>query len=377
MKVLILGSKEFPIGTSDDSVPSGGMEVDIDKLAPELVKRGVEVHVITRRFKEAPNYEKRGKTSIYRVPWIRGIFFRNYSFNIMSFFKALEVIKKENIKVVQTVGVVASLVALILKLFTGIKVIAEPRGVQMRTWWFPINLILGIQELIAYPLADVVSVQSEEQKISLEKSLHIKLKNTVVIPTGIPHNRKLNPSKIKREFRLKKEKVITFVGRLHPVKGLEYFLQAAKLINDPRLKFILVGDGIQMSEIKKFVSENNLDSKIILTGWRDDVPDILAASDIYVLPSLSEGLPTSLLEAMAIGLPCIVTDIGLPVEHMKSALVIPTKSPEAIADAIKKLLTDSKLRKTLSKNGHKYLVAHHSMLASIKKYIEVYKKLAK
>ncbi len=377
MKVLILGSKEFPLGTSNDPIPSGGMEIDIDRLVPELAKSGVEVHIITRRFSNTLEYEEKENIHIYRVPWIRGILLRNYSFNIPSLFKAIEIIRKENIRVVHCVGVVASVAGLILKFLTGVKVIAEPRGIQLEIWPFPFNLLLGLQERIIYPLVDVVGFQSEEQKNNMEKTFRIKLPNSIIVPTGIPHTKKYDPSRIKKEFRLKKEWVISYVGRIHPVKGVDYFLEAAKNLNDPKLKFLVVGDGSHMPQVRRFIQENNLESRVILTGWRDDVSDILAASDIYVLPSLSEGLPTSLLEAMAAGLPCIVADIGLPVEHMKTAFVIPPKSGSAIGDAIKQLIGDHKLRRALGENGHKYLVSHHSLMASTKKYIEVYDKLAK
>lgn len=377
MKVLILGSKEFPIGCSDDPIPSGGMEKDIDRLVPELAKSGVEVHIITRKFANTPGYEEKQNLRIYRVPWIRGVLFRNYSFNIPAFFKALEVIKKEDIKIVHCVGIVASLSGLLLKAFTGVKVLAEPRGTQLKIWPFPLNLLLGAQERLVYPLVDVVGFQSEPQKLEMEKTFSMKLPNSAITPTGIPHVRTLEPDRIKREFKLKKEKVITFIGRIHPVKGFEHFLQAAKDLDDPGLRFILVGDGSHMNQAKKFVHNNHLEARVILTGWRDDVHDVLAASDIYVLPSLSEGLPTSLLEAMAVGTPSIVTDIGLPVEHLKTAYVIPPKSATALNDAITRLLSDHKLRRTLSENAHKYIVAHHSLLASKKKYLEVYAQLAK
>jgi glycosyltransferase involved in cell wall biosynthesis len=247
----------------------------------------------------------------------------------------------------------------------------------LKIWPFPLNLVLGVQERIIYPLADLVGFQSEQQKLEMEKTFNMRLPNSTIIPTGIPHVRKLEADRIKKEFKLKKETIITFVGRIHPVKGYQYFLEAAKNLKDPRLKFILVGDGSHMPQVRKFVQDNQLGSSIILAGWRDDVHDILAASDIYVLPSISEGLPTSLLEAMAVRIPCIVTDIGLPVEHGKTAFVIPPRSSPALEQAIRQLLSDHKLRRTLADNGHKYLVANHSLLASTKKYLEVYAQLAK
>ena len=126
VKVLIRGSKEYPIGTSNDNIPSGGMEYDIARLVPELAKRDVKVHIVTREFKGVESLIWANNIFVYRVPWIRGRFTRNYSFNINSLFKAYDIIMKNDIKVIHSVGVVASFMALILKVLTGAKVFAEP-----------------------------------------------------------------------------------------------------------------------------------------------------------------------------------------------------------------------------------------------------------
>ncbi len=120
--------------------------------------------------------------------------------------------------------------------------------------------------------------------------------------------------------------------------------------------------------------ELNIEGKIIFTGWRKDIPSILKASDIFVLPSLSEGLPIALLEAMAAGCACVVTDIGLPVTNGENAIVVPPRNVESLSSAIETLLRDDKLRERLSKNAMSE-VKKYSWEKAVEEYMEIFKKL--
>ncbi len=99
---------------------------------------------------------------------------------------------------------------------------------------------------------------------------------------------------------------------------------------------------------------------MVFAGQVGDVPKLLSQADVFVLPSLSEGLPIAMLEAMAAGVPCVVTDIGLPVEKGKTALVVPPGDFKSLASATNRLLRDEKLAKTLSENALKKIRAEFS-----------------
>jgi glycosyltransferase involved in cell wall biosynthesis len=343
------------------------MEYDIDRLVPELVKRRVQVQIITRQFERFNECEFHWPLHIYRVPWTRGKYFRNYTFNFFSFFKALEVIKKEDIKVVHSVGVVASIIAVILKALTGVKVFAEPRGCQLRTWYFPFNWLLGLQERLVYPLCDKVGFQSKQQANEFEQAFGMLLDNKVIVPTGIELDVKTDPKRIRKEFNLKKKFVVTFIGRLEKVKGVEYLIEAMESV-DKDVALLLVGSGSE--ELRLWLQAHKTNKTIRFLGWRDDTRDILAASNAFILPSLSEGVPTALLEAMAERVPCITTVKGFPVYHIEP------KTPEDIAYAITTFKKKRNIAKQLAFLGRKFVEKHYSIEECVEKYIELYEKIA-
>ena len=93
--------------------------------------------------------------------------------------------------------------------------------------------------------------------------------------------------------------------------GVYYLLRAAEQVNKyyPDTKFVIVGEGILREEIEKQIKVLDLHNKVLLLGWRKDIPTLLYISDCYVLPSLSKGMPRSIIEAMALAKPVIATYI--------------------------------------------------------------------
>jgi glycosyltransferase involved in cell wall biosynthesis len=104
--------------------------------------------------------------------------------------------------------------------------------------------------------------------------------------------------------------VIGTVAAFKPQKGLQYLIAAAAQVasQHPRGRFLLIGSGPQEAMIRTWIHEAGLDQVFILAAQRYDIPQLLAAMDLFVLPSLWEGMPRALLEAMAMGRPCIATD---------------------------------------------------------------------
>jgi glycosyltransferase involved in cell wall biosynthesis len=133
--------------------------------------------------------------------------------------------------------------------------------------------------------------------------------------------------------------VVTCVANLREVKGHRYLLQAVALLGQrmPRLKLLLIGTGELHKELEQLARELGVRDRVIFAGRRHDVPNCLAASDLFVLPSLSEGTPLCILEAMRAGLPVVATAVGgIPeiVETGRSAFLVPPGNPQALAEAI-------------------------------------------
>jgi glycosyltransferase involved in cell wall biosynthesis len=152
--------------------------------------------------------------------------------------------------------------------------------------------------------------------------------------------------------------VITFVGRLIYAKGVQDLISAFSRIKDtaPEVKLLIVGDGPYRAELEKLAQQTDCHSSILFLGQRnqDEVIDTLSATDIFVNPSYSEGLPTSVMEAASIGLPIIATDVGGTREIIadyKTGILIKAANTSQLEQKLRELLTNTQLRKELGANA--------------------------
>lgn len=196
----------------------------------------------------------------------------------------------------------------------------------------------------------------------------------------------ISPVRIKKEFDLEDAyPVIGLVGNLNPVKGHRYFIDAAKEIKakHPESKFLIVGGILEnrmdyYAFLKDRVARHGLENDIVFTDTRDDIPEILSAMDIFVLPSLSEGTPLALIEAMACERPCIATDvggIGEVIENGKSGFLIPPMSPRKIIEAVDILMSDPDKAKKMGKTARQRVEAFYTLQRCADGYYEAYAKL--
>ncbi len=371
MKVLILGSKEYPLGTTDDPIKSGGFEIYTHNLVKHLEEKVGKITIITRKFSSTRAYEKQENIEVYRVPWIRGFYLRNPSFNISAFFKALTL----DFDIILSQGPVSSLLGGFLAIIKKRKLVARPAGisyVQPQYGGIAKGLIF-LLEKISYRKVDAAVFLSEDEKQQFKKKMGYLPKRYVIIPTGVEVTEvsKKDVKKIEEELGIGGTITVTFIGRLIGVKGIEIFIQALKDLKEDH-KALIVGDGPEREKLQNMVKEHGLEDKVIFTGWRSDIPAILAASDVFVLPSYSEGLSIALLEAMAAGRACVVTDIGLPVNNGETALVIPPGDPENLARAIETLITDEKLREKLGRNAREEVKRVYSWEKAADGYVRVF-----
>jgi len=147
---------------------------------------------------------------------------------------------------------------------------------------------------------------------------------------------------------------VVMVGRLADGKGHEVLLDAVESLDFLDGSVCIVGDGPLYDSLERDVEARGLDDQVFLTGFRDDVPRILAASDVLVLPSYREGTPRVITEAMASGLPVVATDIaGIPEQVVdgENGYLIPTGDAMALAECISKLLAHVELREKMGARG--------------------------
>ncbi len=159
---------------------------------------------------------------------------------------------------------------------------------------------------------------------------------------------------------------LLYVGRLSHEKGIEYLLRAVKILvsQDVKFKLSVCGDGPDREMATHLCDVLKLKNHVDMLGHMRrgvNLNKVYKSSDVFILPSLSEGVPKVLLEAMAQGLPIISTNVGgIPdvIKNNENGILVPSKSAEAIADAINLVLRDDSLRKKIVQNGHTFVMAH-------------------
>ena len=178
------------------------------------------------------------------------------------------------------------------------------------------------------------------------------------------------------------EQVITCIANLRPPKGHEYLIRALRELEEEGMGFValLVGDGPLREELEGLVRELGLEDKVRFLGFRDreEIPEILVVTDVFVLPSLVEGLPTAVIEAMAAGCPVVATAVaGTPevVVDGETGFLVPPQDPEALARKMKLLLQDQPLRAKMCLAGTKRVREHFSLEKMVREHEALYREL--
>jgi len=174
--------------------------------------------------------------------------------------------------------------------------------------------------------------------------------------------------------------VVGNVARLEEAKGQRFLIDAVRILKDKGLdiKCLIVGSGSLEKELKDLVIKNRIENDVIFLGTRQDLPELFSAMDIFILPSLWEGVPLALLSSMAAGLPVVTTHAGgirdIVVDG-KNGLVVPPSDPLTIAVAIERIFKDTELQKRLSENARREIIQHHSARVMTKRLEELYTSL--
>ncbi len=158
--------------------------------------------------------------------------------------------------------------------------------------------------------------------------------------------------------------ILICIGRLSEAKGHKDLLLAFRQINEqfPETRLLIVGDGNLRSDVEALVQQSGLQHAIMMLGIRQDVPALLAISDLLVSASHWEGLPVSILEAMASGVPIVATDVGdIPYVVVEgTGLVVPAHQPTVLADAVCQLLQDPERMKAYGEQAKNHIDQHYT-----------------
>jgi glycosyltransferase involved in cell wall biosynthesis len=194
-----------------------------------------------------------------------------------------------------------------------------------------------------------------------------------LVPNGVSLERpaKGERTAIRRELGLAPDQpVIGSVGRMEPAKGLGYLLEAtARLRSEfPQIRCVIVGEGRLLPELQQFVRQHGLEEAVQFTGFRSDVRRLLEAFDVFVLPSITDGIPIALLEACACAKPVVASRVGgVPevVADGRSGRLVEASDVTGLANAIAGLLRDPELAERLAGQAEQDVAARYSMASMI------------
>lgn len=188
---------------------------------------------------------------------------------------------------------------------------------------------------------------------------------------------------IRKEFLIREDEfVVGTVGRLTYEKGYEFLLKSVSMVLEacPKTKFVFVGDGSLKLELENLARELRIFQNCMFVGFRDDIPEILSSFDVFVLPSIMEGHPIAILEAMAMAKPIVASDINgvrEQIENGRTGILVPPGDPQALAESINQMLQNRTQAKKLGTEARKQVEEMFDIKRQVALHEEVYKDLLK
>jgi glycosyltransferase involved in cell wall biosynthesis len=326
----------------------GGTEIATFNIAKHLSKRH-EVHVFTTLDEGLPKESYIEGFYVHRVPWpnIRLLGGLLFLINVTRLLKKIkpDIIHIQNIEFGKDIFLLNKILR---KTF-----VIWARGSDINFLF--IDKKNWLLKLVLKEADAVISLTYDMKK----KIMEVYNREIFVIPNGIDLNifEGLSKNELRNKFGLNKtQKIILYAGTLRPVKGLTYLIEAVKIINDKNNRLLLVGYGEEREHLENLVKKLKIENIVTFVGEvpNKEVFEYMTASDVLVLPSLSEGFPNVILEAMASGLPIIATKVGgVPeiINNEVNGFLIDPKNPQQICEKILLIFKDEKLREKISQNN--------------------------
>lgn len=315
--------------------------------------------------------------------------------NLKAIFALCRLIKKEKFDIVHVHSPLAAMLGRIAAKMAGTAVVIY----TAHGFYFHENMtkwkrrcIVWIEKILGRMCTDILLLQSaEDRETAIREGISLP-QNAVWISNGVDINKFMPFSpdeKLQALLGIKKEdKVVGFAGRIVREKGIEELVKAIGLVKErvSSVKLLIVGDTLQSDrdtgakeDIRRVIAENSLEENVVFAGLRDDMPQVYALMDVFVLPSYREGMPRSILEAMACGLPVVATDIRGSREEVVDGVtgkIVPSREVKPLADAIREILVDKEIALKMGSAGRKRVEAEFDEEMVLDKEVEVYKGLS-
>ena len=341
---------------------------------------------------EDASQERRTQVEEYGIRYIHlPVLVRNIHmvYDLIALFKIYRFLAKEKFDVVHTHTSKAGLLGRFAAKLAGTPLVVHtPHGHIFYGYFRRLKTKMFIRlEKIASRMTNKIVALTDREKSDYITHKIVREGKCIVIHSGIELDR-YRELTIEEKNKLKKEigipedaMVVGTAGRLISVKGPEFMIKASQHISleSPETYLVFAGDGPLKEDLQTLAKETGTDKNIIFLGWRDDVPRILSVFDIFLLPSLNEGMGRVLAEAMALGKPIVASNVGgIPdlVIHGKNGYLVPPQNPEELAKYTQLLLEDKDKREKMGRAG-KEMASGFTHEAMVQKIARLYEELMK
>jgi len=357
----------------------GGAERQLAALAPLLKEQQVEIHILTRRYSGLLPYELVDGVPVHRLPIIKP---RSFLASLMFTLTAQPLLKRLQPDLVHAHGLLSpATVAVAAKRRLGTPVVAKvlrggsfgdldrlkrkPFGRRrIRLFRQQIDAFVTISQEIDEELSTVGV--SPEQRFFIPNGVDLKR----FYPVSLPEKQALRTA-----LGLPGGPIVIYTGRLETEKRIDQLVKIwpSIRITQPDARLLILGTGTEEARLKQMAGDG-----VLFLGRVDNVADYLQTSDIFVLPSATEGLSNALLEAMASGLPAIATAVGgAPdlIDHCHNGWLISPDKPAELQEALLTLLNDAAFRNNFGRQGHRKVVENYALPATARQLRALYDQL--
>ena len=352
-----------------------GAEAVILNLSKALRRRGCEVRVGTFLNLHATNTEiaKQAEESGFPVQLIPCA--GRLDWNAVRALRSY--VRDERIEVIHSHGYKADIYGYFASRHESARIISTCHlwpGGDVKLWLYSM-----LDRLLLRRFPRVVAV-SEEIAQSLRR-MRVSSARLTVIDNGIdmtPFTSAM-PT-LRAELGTGSAPIVGLVGRLAPQKGPDYLLRAARLVRRrmPDVRYVFVGDGPEKTNLQAMAERLSIADKVFFLGRRDDMPQIYRSLDLMVLPSREEGMPMTIIEALAAGTPVIATRVGsVPklIRHQETGLLLESGDIKGLSDAIVLMLSKPELRREYAATGRQLVYRQYSADCMADKYLDLYSQI--
>jgi len=303
---------------------------------------------------------------------------RHYRFSPGIIRRLYTVMKERDIHVVRAHKYSASLYGRIAAKLAGVPVVITSVHGNYRK---DLRLERKIANKLLSRVTDRIVAMSESIRADIIKYDGIDPEKVLVIRNGVDtvvFSPQATAGDIREGLALKdNDTVIGFVGRLVPAKGLQHLIAAFESVRKEtgQVKLLIAGSGQLMDPLKAMARDKGLSNDIIFLGERTDIPQLLGVMDIFVMPSIAEGLPNALLEAMAAARPVVVTSAGGMGEIIQdgvNGLVVPVGNEAALSEGLGKLVKNRSLAEALGTAARQGIENKYSIRATARAWEDLY-----